>query len=64
MLKKIGSGLLLIVLCLSMILPLAGCAASDHTCLKCNGTGRVRDTYGYYAYVTCPRCHGAGKLNY
>ena len=35
-----------------------------HECMKCKGTGRVRDKYGYYAYVTCDRCHGAGKLYY
>lgn len=32
-----------------------------HKCLKCDGTGKVRETY---AYVTCPRCDGVGALYY
>lgn len=64
MTKRIKSIFLLVVLCLSMVISLAGCGTSDHTCLKCGGSGRVRDEYGYYAYVACPRCGGSGKLNY
>ena len=62
--KKLLSLLFVIVLCLSMCLPLAGCGSKDHTCMKCKGSGMVRDSYGYYAYVTCPRCGGSGTLKY
>lgn len=63
--KKLISLFIAIVLCLSACLSLSGCGgSSDHTCMKCHGSGRVRDTYGYYAYVTCPRCGGSGSLNY
>lgn len=32
--KKLLSLLFVIVLCLSMCLPLAGCGSKDHTCMK------------------------------
>lgn len=39
MTKRIKSIFLLTVLCLSMVISLAGCGTSDHTCLKCGGFG-------------------------
>jgi len=63
--KKIISVLLILAICLSMLFTLSGCVdEKEHKCLKCNGSGVVRDKYGYYAYVDCPRCHGAGYLIY
>lgn len=64
MTKKIISLFLAVLMSLSMCLPLAGCGSKDHVCMKCGGSGRVRDSYGYFAYVTCPRCGGKGTLNY
>lgn len=52
------------IVCLLLAGLAGGCEDTDHTCMKCNGTGRVRDKYGYYAYVTCPRCNGRGSLTY
>jgi DnaJ-class molecular chaperone len=40
------------------------CEESDHKCMKCNGSGKVRDEYGYFAYVSCPRCGCKGYLTY
>ena len=58
------SALILFVLCLSMALLLSACFDDEpKLCTKCGGTGRVRDEYGYFAYVTCPRCNGAGYLH-
>lgn len=66
MLKRLISLFLVVVLCFSMLSILSACSGGDeeHTCLKCNGSGRVRDEYGYYAYVSCPRCGGSGSLTY
>lgn len=33
-----------------------------HKCYKCNGSGKVRNDYGWN--VTCPRCNGVGGLHY
>lgn len=56
---------LVIFLAIAMCLCVSACTGEEnHTCMKCNGTGFVRDVYGYYAYVTCPRCHGVGYLTY
>ncbi len=33
-----------------------------HTCMKCNGSGKVRNDLGYY--VTCPQCDGVGAFYY
>ena len=58
------SALIVFVLCLSMALLLSACFDDEpQLCMKCGGTGRVRDEYGYFAYVTCPRCNGAGYLH-
>lgn len=45
---------------------LTGCGGEveKHTCMKCNGSGKIRDEYGYYAYVKCTRCRGLGYLEY
>ena len=62
--KKIMSLLLVSIM---IVLTLGGCTEDDpewHTCLKCNGSGKIRDKYGYYAYVSCTRCDGRGKLYY
>lgn len=34
-----------------------------HTCMKCYGKGKIKDSFGYYT-ITCPRCHGVGYLLY
>ena len=58
------SALILFVLFLSMALLLSACFDDEpQLCMKCGGTGRVRDEYGYFAYVTCPWCNGAGYLH-
>ena len=63
--KRLIAFLLVIVLCLSLSVALSACGdEEEHKCMKCGGSGRVRDKYGYYAYVTCPRCNGAGYLKY
>ena len=63
--KRLVSVLLVVVLCFSMLFVFTACGGEEkHTCMKCGGSGRVRDQYGYYAYVSCPRCHGAGYLIY
>lgn len=64
MIKRLISLLIVFVLCLSMALLLSACFDDEpQLCMKCGGTGRVRDEYGYFAYVTCPRCNGAGYLH-
>ena len=62
--KKILCIILSVVICLIFPLTLSGCSPTEHFCTKCNGTGKVRDHYGYYAYVTCDWCHGAGYMYY
>ena len=63
--KKVKRILAFILVAIMMMCTLIACGEDEeHTCLKCNGSGKVRDEYGYYAYVTCPRCHGAGSLEY
>ena len=65
--RKMISVLLTVIICAFVACSLCSCgegSEEEHTCLKCNGSGKVRDEYGYYAYVTCPRCNGAGYLEY
>ena len=63
--KRLIALILVVVLCFSMMLVLSACGDEEkHTCMRCGGSGRVRDKYGYYAYVSCPRCNGAGYLIY
>ena len=37
----------------------------EHTCVRCDGRGRIdtADAYGHYVHVTCPICGGTGKVN-
>lgn len=59
----IATGLSMLAILYTVIL--SGCGGGEnHTCMKCGGSGKVRDKYGYSAYVTCPRCHGVGYLTY
>lgn len=63
--KKAISIVLATLLVVSCCVSLTACGKEEkHTCMKCGGTGVVRDKYGYYAYVTCPRCNGVGYLIY
>lgn len=62
--KKILCFIFTAVICIAIPFTLTSCQPTWHKCMKCGGTGRVRDTYGYYAYVTCDWCHGAGKMYY
>lgn len=62
--KKVLCVILSVVICLIFPLTLSGCSPTEHFCTKCKGTGKVRDPYGYYAYVTCDWCHGAGYMYY
>ena len=66
--QKKGStaGLIIVVLIILGLLGscMGGGETEEHKCMKCNGKGKVRDEYGYHEYVTCPRCHGVGSLEY
>ena len=63
--KRFVARILISALCFSTVFALSACGSEEkHTCLKCNGSGKVRDEYGYYAYVKCPRCQGKGYLVY
>ena len=62
--KKVLCVILSVAICLICPLTLSGCSPTEHFCTKCNGTGKIRDPYGYYAYVTCDWCHGAGYMYY
>lgn len=64
MFKRLICFLLALLLCMSTMLMFTSCGEGEHRCMKCGGSGRVRDEYGYFAYVTCPRCGGVGYLIY
>lgn len=64
MTKRIKSIFLLTVLCLSMVISLAGCGTSVIHVSNAGGSGGFGTNMGIYAYVACPRCGGSGKLNY
>ena len=55
---------ILVILALFLFSKVFAGEEQDHMCLKCNGTGKVRDEFGYFAYVDCPRCYGEGYLTY
>ena len=65
-LKPIICILLAIALIFLLLSIMHGCNPSSdpdwHTCIKCSGSGKVRNDLGYY--VTCPRCNGLGALDY
>ena len=59
--------ILLICLFLIIIFPLVdygnlGWQEEWHKCYNCDGTGKVRNDFGWY--VTCPSCDGVGGLYY
>ena len=62
--KRLICIILVLLLCISVLCTFSSCEESEHQCMKCNGSGKVRDEYGYYAYVKCPRCQGKGYLVY
>ena len=65
MIKRLICIILAVLLCMSAAIVFTSCdEESDHKCMKCDGSGKVRDEYGYFAYVTCPRCGGKGYLTY
>ena len=66
MIKRLICFLLVLLICISTVLVFTSCegSESDHKCMKCGGSGKVRDEYGYFAYVSCPRCGGRGYLTY
>ena len=64
MIKRLICIVLALLLCMSTASVFTSCEESDHKCMKCNGSGKVRDEYGYFAYVSCPRCGGKGYLTY
>ena len=64
MIKRLICIVLALLLCMSTAIIFTSCEESDHKCMKCNGSGKVRDEYGYFAYVSCPRCGGKGYLTY
>ncbi len=38
-------------------------SSSSSTCPTCRGTGRVRNTQGFFTIeTTCPKCHGTGTI--
>lgn len=68
--KRVLSVLLSAALCFTMLPVVTGCSSRSSSsgsdgkrvCAECWGKGYVRDPYGYYAYITCPRCNGDGEL--